>query len=252
MREKLRAKAVHYFLRMHEFLGLYNLLNIERNTVTLNNFEELKKIFNWTDNPILVGKDIDVVKNIEDVNDRKIRDAESLALVMINRKPKIAVEIGTADGGGTLLMASNSPNCKIYTVNILPEEIEKGKGGKFTTFAIEKEKIGKQYKEKNIKNIIQIFANSAYWEPKGIGIIDVAFIDGCHDTKFVFNDTKKILKHMKPGSFILWHDFNPTMMKKYYWIFSVCKGIEKLYKKGYIKGKIFHIKDSWVGIYQVK
>jgi len=32
---------------------------------------------------------------------------------------------------------------------------------------------------------------------------------------------------------------------------SVCKGIEKLYAEGYLKGQLFHVKDSWMGIYRV-
>lgn len=112
------------------------------------------------------------------------------------------------------------------------------------------EKIGLVDGERNLNNITQIYANTAEWEPD-IGTIDVAFIDGCHDTEFVYNDTKKVLKYTKPGSFILWHDFNIDLIQKYDWIDSVCRGVEKLYQEGLIKGRIFHIRDSWVGVYHV-
>lgn len=137
-----------------------------------------------------------------------------------------------------------------FTVNIPPEEIVSGEGGKLTTVALEREKIGIAYRERNLGNITQIYANTAKWEP-AIGDIDIAYIDGCHDTEFVYNDTHKILKYMKPGGFILWHDFNLELVKKYHWINSVCLGVEKLYRDGLINGRILHIRDSWVGIYRV-
>jgi hypothetical protein len=56
---------------------------------------------------------------------------------------------------------------------------------------------------------------------------------------------------MKTGSFILWHDFNVDLIEKFDWIRSVCQGIEWLYDDGILSGRIFHVRDSWVGIYQV-
>lgn len=223
---------------------------LERQVIELNNFEELKKVFDWRLAPILDRPDIYDFDYVEDINERRLRDAESLATVMRNIQPRIAVEIGTANGMGTLLMSVNSPDSHIYTVNIPPEEILAGKGGKLTTVAMEREKIGSAYRARNCLNITQIFANTATWTPN-IGTIDIAFIDGCHDTNFVYNDTKKILQHMRAGGFVLWHDFNPSLSEKFPWIRSVCRGVERLCRNGLVRGRIFLIRDSWVGIYQV-
>lgn len=225
--------------------------HLNESVIELNNFQELKKVFKWKNDPTLDRPDIYDFEYVEDINERRIRDAESLAVVLRNVDPKVVVEIGTSDGMGTILMAANAPKTKIFTVNIPPEEILSGEGGELTTIALEKEKIGKAYRDRDLKNIVQIYANTAKWEPN-IGKIDVAFIDGCHDTEFIYNDTRKVLKYMKSGSFVLWHDFNPDLIEKFPWIGSVCMGVEKLYKEGLIEGRIFHIKDSWVGIYQVK
>jgi hypothetical protein len=149
----------------------------------------------------------------------------------------------------TAFMADNAKEGKVYTVNIHPDEINQG--GKLVTFAPSLEQIGSYYKEKGHRNVEQIIANTATWNPN-IGTIDAAFIDGSHDTEFVFNDTKKILAHCRPGSFIMWHDFNPSLTNRHDWIKSVCLGVEKLYREKLLKGEIFHIKDSWVGIYEVK
>lgn len=227
-----------------------SLRNLDRSIIPLNNYHELQKVFGWTEEPILDRPDIYDFDYVEDVNERRIRDAESLATVMRNAKPAVALEIGTANGMATVLMSVNAPESRIYTVNIPPEEILAGEGGKLTTVAIEREKIGIAYRERNLGNITQIYANTANWQPD-IGTIDVAFVDGCHDTEFVYNDTLKVLKHMRPGGFILWHDFNPDLVKKHGWINSVCLGVEKLYRDGLINGRIFHIRDSWVGIYRI-
>jgi len=222
---------------------------LDRQVIEVNDFRELMKLFRWEIEPVLERQDMYDCNFIEDLNERKLRDTETLATVMSNVQPKTALEIGTADGMGTLLLAKNSPSSKIYTVNIPPEEIEEG--GRFVTYAPERDAIGSAFKASAYsKNIQQIYANTATWEPN-IGTIDFAFIDGCHDTKFVYNDTRKILKHAKKGSFILWHDFNPSLVKKFNWIHSVCKGVDRLCRDGLINGPIFHIKDSWVGIHKV-
>lgn len=218
--------------------------------IELNGFGELKKVFGWQQDPILDRPDIYSFDYVEDVNERRLRDAESLATVIRNVQPEVALEIGTADGMGTILMSVNSPSSRIYTVNIPPEEILAGKGGRFTTVALERDKIGCAYRARNLSNITQVFANTATWTPN-IGTIDVAFIDGCHDSDFVYNDTKKILQHMRPGGFVLWHDFNPKLSEKFPWIDSVCRGVDRLCRNGLICGRIFQIRDSWVGIYQV-
>jgi len=208
------------------------------------------RAFNFDKEPILARDDIYNFEYWEDLNERRIRDAEVLATVCANSKGKAILEIGTSDGNGTVLIAKNSPSSTIYTINIPPEEIESGEGGKFTTIAIEKDKIGAEYKKLKLKNIKQILINTAKWEPD-IEPVSVAFIDGCHDSDFVFNDTVKVLKIMKKGDFIIWHDFNPELTSKYSWINDVCKGIEELYKADIISGKILHVRDSWMGVYRI-
>jgi len=147
-------------------------------------------------------------------------------------------------------MAVNAPDAEIFTLNIAPEAIRDGKGGRLTTVALERDQVGSYYRERKLTNITQLIVNTTEWEPK-IGVIDVAFIDGCHDSKFVYEDTLKVLKHMKAGSFLLWHDFNVDLVNKYHWIYSVCLGVERLFAKGLLRDRIFHVRDSWTGVYRV-
>jgi hypothetical protein len=218
--------------------------------VELNNQKELKKVFNWSLDPVLDDDDIYKYEHAEDLNERRIRDAESVGTVVRNINPSTCLDIGTSTGHSAAMMALNAPQAQIYTVNIPPEEAKSGEGGVLITVAIEREKIGSYYRERGLKNIHQILANTATWSPD-IGKVDAAFIDGCHDTEFVFNDTCKILPHTHSGSFIMWHDFNPAATGIAHWIFSVCKGVDLLYEKGFLSGPIYQILDSWVGIYRV-
>lgn len=224
---------------------------LNQSVLEVNNLVELKKNFQWNLDPIVDIPIFHEFQYSEDLNERRLRDAESMGVVARNISPGVCVDIGTALGHSAALFAINAPSSTVYTVNILPEEIESGAGGVLTTGAFTQEQIGSYYRQCSLKNIKQIFANTATWEPD-FGTINLAFIDGSHDTDFVYNDTLKMLKQTAPGSFILWHDFNPDQILKYHWIRSVCLGVEKLLREGHIHGRIYHLRDSWVGIYKVE
>lgn len=241
---KIRSRIANIFLNQDYFSYLKEMV------IELNNVNELKKVFKWNEQPIIDDSRIYEFEHVEDVNERRIRDAEVLATTVCNINPSACLEIGTARGHGTALIASNAPQAKVYTINIDPEEIKSGGGGKATTEAFTIEEIGLYYRQKGCSNVTQIIANTAKWNPD-IGFIDFAFVDGCHDTTFVINDTKKVLKLLQPGSFIVWHDFNLGLVNNYHWINSVCLGVESLARNGYLKNRIFHVKDSWMGVYQV-
>jgi len=222
--------------------------NVIANTLIVRDLKYLHKALGWTKKPLVEGDYLEDFDYLEDLNGRRIKDAEVVNGACANEDVKIALEIGTSSGRMTTLMAQNAPDATIYTVNIPPEEIEKG--GKFTTYAPNYDTIGKYYREKNLQNVEQILANTASWEPD-FGPIDVAFIDGSHDAEFVYNDTLKILKQCRPGSIIMWHDFNPHLIPVHSWIADVCQGVERLYRDKIIKGKILHLQDSWIGLYKV-
>jgi predicted O-methyltransferase YrrM len=240
---KFRYK-VRNFLRWNEFSCLDSAV------IDLNGSEDLKMVYGWKSEPILDDSSIYDFDYVADVNQRRIRDASTLGLVVRNSNPAVCLEIGTAEGHSAALMSVNAPHAQVYTVNILPEDIVSGAGGKLTTIALDRQRIGCYYRERKLTNITQIFANTHQWHPD-IGTIDVAFIDGCHDADFVYNDTKLVLKYTKPGSFILWHDFNLELVRKHISIYHVCKGVERLLAEGLVSGHIFHLRDSWTGVYRV-
>lgn len=222
--------------------------HLEANVLRVGNLCYLKKALHWAADPQLAGDHLHEFSYLEDLNDRRLRDAEVLGAACCNGDPRIILEIGTSHGRTTALMAENAPAATVYTVNIPPEEI--GVGGKNVTFAPSREEIGHYYRARNLTNVRQIFANTADWEPD-FGPIDVAFIDGCHDADFVYHDTKKVLKRCRPGSLVIWHDFNPELARVYGWIKDVCTGVERLYADRLLTGRILHLQDSWTGLYVV-
>ena len=221
---------------------------LRSNVLEVRNIEMLKKAMNWKKHPILGDAYLSSFDYLEDLNDRRIRDAEVIGASCCNHDPRIVLEIGTAHGHTTALMARNAPQADVYTVNIPPDQLQDS--GQLNTFAPSLEEIGQYYREQQLTNVIQKLANTATWEPD-FGPIDVTFIDGCHDADFVYHDTRKVLSQCRSGSIILWHDFAPELARIYGWIAEVCRGVERLYRKGLIKGRILHLQDSWVGLYKV-
>ncbi len=224
------------------------LRHVRSNVLVVRSLDHFKKAMGWTKNPLLEGDHLHAFDYLEDLNDRRIRDAEVIGAACCNGAPRILLEIGTGSGRTTALMARNAPGGTVYTVNIPPEEI--AEGGKNVTGAPAREEIGRHYRERGLDNVRQILANTLHWEPD-FGPIDVAFVDGCHDAGFVYSDTKKILAKCRPGSLVLWHDFAPELVEAYHWIREVCLGVERLFAEGLIRGRILHLQDSWVGLYRV-
>jgi len=221
---------------------------LTRHTYTARTFEDLKLALGWDKDPILEGDHLHAYLNELDLNKRPLRDAQIVGGACANTTGKILLEIGTSFGHTTALMAKNAPEATVHTVNIPPEEI--AEGGKAVTFAPSRDEIGRYYRELGLQNVNQIYANTARWTPD-FGPIDVAFIDGCHDAKFVYNDTRIVLQQCRPGSIIMWHDFCPPLVPVLDWHHQVRMGVQMLYAKRLIRGNIIHLQDSWVGLYRV-
>jgi len=242
MKERLRR-------RLRRFLGVDDFPYLRRRACMVTDYRELLRFFHWELEPILDDPAVYAYRTIEDLNQRRVHDAESLGAVVRNLRPSACLDIGTARGHSAALMALNAPQAAVYTVNIPPEEF--AEGGVFTTMKLERAEIGVYYRGRGLTNITQIYANTATWTPD-LGPLDVAYIDGSHDTWFVINDTLKVLPHLRPGAFILWHDFNPALVERHAWMRDVCLAIESLYARGTLHGPVLYLRDAWVGIYQVQ
>lgn len=224
--------------------------SLERQLTCLRDLRAMNVAMGWTVNPPLADTHLHEYHYPEDANQRRLRDGEVIAsaCAAANTSGAQLLEIGTSSGQTTALMARNAPAALVHTINIPPEEIDAG--GTLTTYAPSRAEIGAEYRAAGLKNIRQIFANTATWEPD-ITRIDLAFIDGCHDRAFVINDTLKVLSRCSSGSVVLWHDFNPDLTYRFPWIAEVVGAIDELYQRRILKAPLFHLQDSWIGVYRV-
>ena len=246
-----RTLARRFLRRIARLADRRNLIGIDHlhvKVLTVRDVSALKQAMHWRKDPVLEEPEVYQYRFLTDLNDRRRVDAMFIGCACANSNPSILLEIGTGHGYTTALMARNAPGGIVYTVNIPPDEIKQG--GVYTTFAPEISEIGKYYRTQELYNIRQIYANTKPREPD-FAPIDLAFIDGSHDSDFVYSDTLKVLRRARPGSLILWHDFAPGMAKIYPWIGQVCEGVSRLYAAGHLTDPILHLQDSWVGLYVV-
>ena len=102
------------------------LRHVRANVLTVRSYQGLKQAMGWTRDPILEEDWLFRFENLTDINDRRIRDAEVLGGACANGDPNILLEIGTARGEGTAVMARNAPNATVYTVHIPRRRFPRG------------------------------------------------------------------------------------------------------------------------------
>jgi predicted O-methyltransferase YrrM len=120
------------------------------------------------------------------------------------------LEIGTFNGETARILAMNSPNAKIFTID-LPIDCDQGIMNTMTesnVTTIMKRSIGTAYKNTPEEaRIIQLFGDSRNFNFKeNCPIFDMIFIDGCHDYEYVKSDTLQALDITRHGGLIIWHD----------------------------------------------
>lgn len=233
-----------------DFSKKKSLQCIQHAVIPCDSYKELMRLWHWDKEPDLsyLGKQPLAYHYPEDLNDRELHDAETLMALACNIGQTAILEIGTSTGLTTLGFSRNAPNATVYTVDIPQEEAQEGKGGKLITHILAPNDVGYHYKKEKVQNVHQIFANTATWKPE-LPQLDLAFIDGCHDKKFVVNDTRKILPFIKPGGFIVWHDASPELINHYIWIQEVCAALGDLIRAGDIKRELYHVRNSWTIVY---
>jgi predicted O-methyltransferase YrrM len=135
-----------------------------------------------------------------------------LALITRVSSPRKIFEIGTYRGRTALNFANNSPaDCIVYTLD-LPAEVRT----EFQTRTniddaalIRSSAPGVDYHGKPAAGKIQqLFGDSTRFDFSAyFGQVDIVFVDGAHHYEAARSDTENALKMVKPGGWILWHDF---------------------------------------------
>ena len=213
--------------------------------------DEIINKFSLKNKGAVYEDDLDIITNPTEFNNRKKLDALVLATVSANCDGN-CLDIGTSLGRSAYRIATNINSInKVFTVNILPEQANKNTD--LITHLLNKEEIGKFFREKHIQNIVQVYADTLTWKvPENIENLSLVYVDLEHDEEAVFMDSVKFWKKLKEGGFILWHDFSPQKINKFHRIDAAMKGVERFVNYFQLDEEVIHLKDSWIGILQKK
>ncbi len=164
-------------------------------------------------------------------------------------KCKNILEIGTFNGLTTLQLALNTDNdATLFTIDLPDSEIQKTRYDllDWEKPLVKKQgfSIGEYFKNHLVSyKITQILGDSAKIDfSPYYNSIDFAFIDGSHSYDYVKSDTENVLKCMKNGAIIVWHDFyyyDDTSVGKY--LKDMSKTLQPLY----------NIKNTTLALYRV-
>jgi len=123
------------------------------------------------------------------------------------------LEIGTYDGNTTLNLAANlPPEGRVVTIDLPIEDppslalaVDSDKERNMTDRA----RVGAQFLDHPARaKITQVFSDSATLDFTTLGgPFDFCFIDGCHAYNYVKSDTDNVLRVMRPGGVVAWHDY---------------------------------------------
>jgi predicted O-methyltransferase YrrM len=140
--------------------------------------------------------------------------AELAHLAIISRavRPKTIFEIGTFRGRTALNFALNSPDdSRVYTMDLPPRDREHVLHDMSAADAgiVAKSQTGADFQGKDVAHKIQqLYANSLGFDfSPYFGQMDIVFVDGGHHYEAAASDTRNALQMVRPGGFVIWHDF---------------------------------------------
>jgi hypothetical protein len=138
-----------------------------------------------------------------------ITEISSVCHLVVARRPRKVLEIGSFKGLTTLNIAMNAPEAEIHTLDLPP-----GFDPADTTFENNDVNIirgrGFYYYDERAEapRVHQHYGDTATFDYDRIGRgVDFCVIDAAHSYEYVRNDTAKILPLMTEGSLMLWHDY---------------------------------------------
>ncbi len=143
-------------------------------------------------------------------------DTEAWVLGCLARDSRQVFEFGTATGRTTYILAKNThPEGRVTTITLSPDELEAYSGdSNDNDRALEKALIESRYSEflyqgTAVENRVeQLYGDSKKLDESAyLDSCELIFIDGAHTYSYIKSDSEKALRMVKPGGFILWHDY---------------------------------------------
>jgi len=174
---------------------------------------------------------------------------ELLTLGAITRMvaPNRVIEFGTFQGGSTLVMAANmDEGGRVVTIDLDPSQRtthEHGLGTGLLEFDL-----GCLFRGTRFEQMIeQRYSNTLLVDDGDlVGGADLVFIDADHTYPFATRDTAKALTFVRPGGWLLWHDYTWAPEN------SECAGVTKAVNDFFLQhGTCFHIAKTRFAIHRV-
>jgi len=134
-------------------------------------------------------------------------EAFVLSLITACTRPRRILEIGTASGQGTALMAAQAPEAVIDTLDLGNERPTLGQQRGQPPWQ-DLSAIGAAYRAAGFGDRVnQHFADSARFDYEFLrGAVDLAFVDGAHTYEYVRADSGHVLETLAPGATMVWDD----------------------------------------------
>jgi predicted O-methyltransferase YrrM len=141
-----------------------------------------------------------------------ITEKVAIALICHSLKPKSIVEIGTFRGETTDLIARNTYDADIYTLDLPPDFKQHRERPDIDDLEVLKLRNPELYIQPTYptkSRIHQLYGDSAEFQFDRLQrTFDLVFIDGAHSYEYVKNDTEKLLPSIEPGGWLVWDDYS--------------------------------------------
>ncbi len=157
------------------------------------------------------GTEVTLEYGLSEGKGLELEELTFLALLTKMIKPGRIFEIGTFRGRTTVNLARNAPdNCALYTLDLPPELMDEASDGASPADEeADGSPIGVEFRGTDVEHKIeQLLGDSVAFEFSPYSEkIDLVFVDGGHSYAVVKADTENALGMVKPGGFVVWHDF---------------------------------------------
>ncbi|WP_038163337.1 glycosyltransferase family 10 [Verrucomicrobium sp. BvORR106] len=151
-------------------------------------------------------------------------------------------EIGTHRGAGLRHFHAMVPELELHSLNVLPEQLAH-LPRQMASEILPREEIGRFAVEAGV-SFVQHYGNSRTFNWEALAAqkqFDIVFVDGSHEQFTVFADTLHARQILKPGGWIIWHDYK-VIDEPGRQVFAAVNDLDE-HEFG---GQIHHVEGTWL------